>query len=288
MAQHIALYGKGGVGKTTLALNIGAALAESGQKVLLISGDPKTEVATMLHTKQRGTTLQEILATGNKPALEDIVSYGFAGIGVIEVGDPLALSECATSALKRAFSLFRYLHIFDELQPDQVIYDIPGDTCCTTSIDPDGMSRTIRSFIVTSAELKSLHAANSYLRMMEQQQQTSSGVGIIANAVNGPFEEAMITDFAKQLNARVISTVPRSLVVRQCEMYEKTVIEAAPLSNLAFYYRRLAQQLSDPAVMGKLSTPRSMLHETIKLWAKEWGDRINELEFGIIQDGAGI
>jgi nitrogenase iron protein NifH len=289
MTQHIAFYGKGGVGKSTLATNLGSAMAEAGQRVLLIGCDPKADTGILLHSEETVRPILDMAASGESPTLTDIVKYGFGGIACIEVGDAMAIGECASYGINRAFTILQELRVFDELQPDCVLYDIPGETGCSGFSSPILNSLIQQAFVVTSADLMSLYAANSFFRLLERKcgSRAVSG-GLIANGLTGSFEESLVTDFARQLNTRVAGAIPRSLVVRQCELYGKTVIEAAPLSNLAYSYRRLAHHLINSPPTGEQSAPQPLLPVDLKRWAKKWGDRIGELEFGIIQDGAGI
>ena len=113
--------------------------------------------------------------------------------------------------------------------------------------------------------------------------------GLILNSITSSFEEAFVNDFAFHTNARTIGKVPRSLVVRQCELYGNTVIEAKPQSNQSYYYRRLANQIVDSAgTIYSGNLPQPMSAERLRAWSLEWADRIYALENGLVTDGAAI
>lgn len=289
MAKHIAVYGKGGVGKSTLAANLSAALAELDKGVVLVGCDPKCDSANLLHTEKQRPSIMELVASGNRPTLDSLVTPGFRGIASIEVGDPFLTGECASKGVSRAFEILRELDAFDRLDPDLVLYDIPGDQGCaaftTLAVNPS----VRQAFVVTSSDFMSLYAANNIFRMIGRLRDGNPIAGaLIANGLNGPFEESLIDDFARQVNSRVIGAIPRSQVVKQCELYGKTVIEAAPLSNHAYVYRRLARHITDDSLIADLPVPSPLPPNDLKTWARSWGDRIYELENGIIRDGGGI
>ena len=289
MAHHIAIYGKGGVGKTTLASNLSAAFAETGRKVVLVGCDPKCDSATLLLSGEAPPSVIELIASGERISIGKAVVKGYRGIACIELGDPFHTGECASREIGRASELLRELDVFGQLAPDLVLYDLPGDAGCFGLSNPVGISPVQQTLVVTSADVMSLYTANSFFMMLGRQRDGIRIPGaLIANGLNGPFEESLVDDFARQVNSRVIGAIARSLVVKQCELYGKTVIEAAPLSNLAYGYRRLARHIIDENVISSLPAPIPLKPEDLKTWARSWGDRIHELEHGIIRDGAGI
>jgi nitrogenase subunit NifH len=113
--------------------------------------------------------------------------------------------------------------------------------------------------------------------------------GLILNSITSSFEEAFVNDFAFHTNARAIGKVPRSLVVRQCELYGQTVIESRPQSNQSYYYRRLANQVVDATgTLYSGNMPQPMSAERLRAWSLEWADRIYALENGLVTDGGSI
>lgn len=287
MTEQIAIYGKGGTGKTTLAANLSAALAETGKRVLLVGCDLKVDTGTLIHGQEQVQTLFDCLRNGEVPSINDIVVHGFRDIACVEVGDSLAEDECATKSIGRALELLRKLDLIRQLQPDYVVYDIPGEIGCTAITSYLNFLALQRTFIVTSGDLMSFYSANSFIRSVARQSGVTSTC-IIGNALAGSFEESFVDDFASQVNARVAGLIPRSLVVRHSELYGKTVIELSPDSTQGRLYRRLAQQIITDRGHLLDGVPKPLSITALRKWARGWGDRLGELEFGIIQDGAGI
>jgi nitrogenase iron protein NifH len=287
MTEQIAIYGKGGVGKTTLAANLSAALAEMGKRVLLVGCDLKADAGTLIHGSEQIPTLFDYLHRGEVPHIDDIVVHGYRGVACVEVGDSLAEDECATKSMGRALELLRKLDLVRHLQSDYVVYDIPGEIGCSAIAVHLNALALQRTFIVTSGDLMSFYAANSFIRSVVRQSGMTS-TAIIGNALTGSFEESFVDDFARQVHAQVAGLIPRSLVVRHSELYGKTVIELSPDSTQARLYRRLAQQIIADRTHLLDGVPKSLSVTALRKWARGWGDRLGELEFGIIQDGAGI
>lgn len=211
MTQHIAFFGREGVGKTTLVANISAALVEAG------------------FTMKSDYVLHEISGDNSPAALHEVMSE---------------IAIC-------------------------------------------------RLFVVTSADLKALQAANDAFTFLEQfndERITPIPMGgLILNDIASSFEEAFVTDFAYHANARIIGKVPRSLVVRQCELYGSTLIESRPQSNQSYYYRRLANQVVDATgALYSGNLPQPMSAERLRAWSLEWADRMYALENGLVTDGAAI
>ena len=287
MTDHIAIYGKGGAGKTTLAANLAAALAEAGKRILLIGCDPKSDTGTLVHGAHSVPTLLEHLSAGKTPDLPDIMVAGYRGIACIEVGDAIAEEECASRRVGNALELLAELRIVQRLDPDCVLYDMPGTIGCSGIARHVFASNRQRNLIVATGDLMSFYAANSFIRHMAGQT-GATNVSIVGNRLAGSFEESFVTDFARRVNVRVAALVPRSLVLRHSELYGKTVIESAPHSGHAQAYRKLARQIieEEPALPG--APAHHLSPSELRSWAREWGDRLGELEFGILKDGAGI
>jgi len=149
-----------------------------------------------------------------------------------------------------------------------------------------------RVFAVTTADFMSLKAVNLILAKLERLADNRVPVpfgGLLPNGIASSFEESFIADFATHTGTHILGRIPRSLVVRQCELYGKTVIEASPLSTQSYFYRRLANQLVDESLtLTVKQPPRSLSQEQLQLWAREWADRLFALENGLVSDGAAI
>lgn len=292
MTKFIALYGKGGVGKTTLATNLGAALIEAGFTVLLMGCDPKGDSSALLNNGQPFPDVLGQIRTRKSITLDSAVYKGFKGIKCIELGNPFQAGTCASLEIARAFEELQRIRLFEETAADFVIYDVTGDNSCTELLGPIRQSGLDRLFVVTSADFMSLHAANSIFNLMERLDNSQTPLplgGLIPNNITSSFEDSFISDFATHTKSKTFGRIPRSLMVRQCELFGKTIIEAAPLSNQAYFYRRLANQLVDAVQQRRGSPlPRAMQPEQLRSWAREWGERIFALENGLVSDGAAI
>ena len=286
MTQHIALYGTGGVGKTTLAANVSAALVESGFSVMLVGCNLDGDSCSLLHGGFSMPTMPDQLRTAPDTALEEFVHTGFKGIRSVELGRTFAEMTQALTELKR-------MQAFEQINSDFVLYDISGDSLCTTLRAVIQQVNIARLFVATTADVKSLQAANGAFDFLAQMNGESPHPlpmgGLILNCISNSFEEAFVNDFAYHSNARTIGKVPRSQVVRQCELYGKTVIESKPQSNQSYYYRRLANHIIDATgtiFSGNFPQPLSV--ERLRAWSLEWADRIYALENGLVSDGAAI
>jgi nitrogenase iron protein NifH len=290
MTEHIALYGKGGVGKSTLTSNLSAALAEAGFSVLQVGCDPKGDSCSLLNNGVPVPTLFELLREQGDISVDTIAHRGFKGITCVELGDPFDSGRCGSAEITRALEHLKRIGLFEAVAPDFVLYDISGDSACSSFYTPIQKLGVNRVFVVTTADFMSLHAANAIFRMLERYGESNVPVpvgGLIPNSINSSFEESFIADFAAQTRTWTLGRIPRSLMVRQCELYGKTVIEAAPLSNQSYFYRRLANQIVDEA-HSRASASVPLPPEELRVWARKWGDRIYALENGLVTDGAAI
>jgi nitrogenase iron protein NifH len=293
MTHHIAIYGKGGVGKTTLATNISASMIEAGFSVLLVGCDSKCDSAALLNGGFPVPNVLDQIRSKSTTTAASIVYQGFKGISCVELGDPGYAGICTSAEVSLAIKELKRLHIFELLNPDFVLYDISGDSSNAVLHAVIRQIKLTRICVVTTADFKSLQAANDTFAFLEQYNGEQSLPipmgGLILNSISSSFEESFVKDFAFHTNARTIGKVPRSLVVRQCELYGKTVIEAKPQSNQSYYYRRLANQIVDSvATIYSGNLPRSMSAERLRAWSLEWADRIYALENGLVTDGASI
>lgn len=224
--KEIAVYGKGGIGKSTLTGNISAALSLSGKKVLQIGCDPKHDsTRLLLGGKEITTVLDYIRSTGpNDYCKADILFEGFRNIGCIEAGGPKPGVGCAGRGIITVFEILEQFKI--KQQYDIIIYDVLGDVVCGGFAVPIRREYADTIFLVTSGEYMSLYAANNILRGVKNYDGEKCRVaGILYNKRNLEGEDERVMAFAKAVNLPICATFPRSDDFAKAERLNHTVVE---------------------------------------------------------------
>lgn len=285
--KHIAIYGKGGIGKSTTTSNISAALAEAGYRVIQIGCDPKSDSTNTLRDGKYLPTVLDSLRDQSNVKLEDISSVGFGGVLCIEAGGPVPGVGCAGRGINAAVSLLQELNLFEEFQPDYVLYDVLGDVVCGGFAVPIREGITDRVFVVSSSDFMAIYAANNLFKAITKYAPTGGALlgGIIGNGLSAAYSQAIIDDFAGRTGTKVVGYIPRSLVVSQSELYGQTVIEAAPQSTHAGLYRDLARYIAETDEIG---IPKPLNAVDLRAWAREWGDRVFDVKTSVVRQGEGI
>ncbi|BDG59292.1 nitrogenase subunit nifH [Caldinitratiruptor microaerophilus] len=241
--RKIAIYGKGGIGKSTTAANLAAALAEQGLRVMQVGCDPKAD-STLYLTGRRLRTVLDLLKEKRALTLPDIVHEGFRGVLCVEAGGPTPGLGCAGRGIITAFEQLDALQAFAVYRPDVVLYDVLGDVVCGGFAMPIRAGYAREVFIVTSGERMALYAAYNIAQAVQQFRGRGYArlAGVILNRRGIPDEERIVAEVARDdLGTEVLATIPRDPVVQACEERGVTVIEGAPDSALAGIYRNLAQ-----------------------------------------------
>lgn len=287
IGKHIAIYGKGGIGKSTTTSNISAALAEAGYKVIQIGCDPKSDSTNTLRGNNYLPTVLDSMREGKKVHLSDISASGYGGVLCIESGGPVPGVGCAGRGINAAVNLLQDLNLFEEYKPDYVLYDVLGDVVCGGFAVPIRDGITDRAYVVSSSDFMAIYAANNLFKAISKYAPSGGAKlgGIIANGLTAGYSKAIVDDFTSKTGTKTVGYVPRSLVVSQSELFGKTVIEANPKSQHADIYRELAKYI---ARSEDLVVPNPLGVSELRDWAREWGDKIYDTETGVVQDSLGI
>lgn len=239
---RIAIYGKGGIGKSTTASNVSACFAEMGKRVMQIGCDPKADSTSTLTGGPVLTVLDAIRAHGQNVTLDMLVTKGALGVRCVEAGGPTPGVGCAGRGIITAFETLERLQAFETYKPDIVLYDVLGDVVCGGFAMPirDGYARDV--FIVSSGEKMALYAAGNIALAIDHFKDRGYArcAGLILNARNVEDEEAKVRKLADDIETRVIGIIPRDGAVQRAEAMGKTVVEAFPESPMAGSYRALA------------------------------------------------
>jgi len=259
--RQCAIYGKGGIGKSTTTQNLVAALAEAGKKVMIVGCDPKADSTRLiLHSKAQTTVMHLAAEAGSVEdlELEDVLSVGFGGVKCVESGGPEPGVGCAGRGVITAINFLEENGAYDDV--DYVSYDVLGDVVCGGFAMPIRENKAQEIYIVMSGEMMALYAANNIAKGILKYAH-SGGVrlgGLICNERQTDKELELAEALAARLNTKLIHFVPRDNIVQHAELRRQTVIEYAPDSQQAAEYRELARKIHENSGKGTIPTPITM------------------------------
>jgi nitrogenase iron protein NifH len=270
--RQVAIYGKGGIGKSTTTQNLTAGLVQLGKKVMVVGCDPKADsTRLLLGGLAQKTVLDTIREEGDSVSLPCILKEGYGGTRCVESGGPEPGVGCAGRGIITSIGLLERLGAYTE-DLDYVFYDVLGDVVCGGFAMPIREGKAKEIYIVASGEMMALYAANNIAKGI-QKYARKGGVrlgGVICNSRNVDRELDLLRAFAKELGTQLIYFVPRDNIVQHAEIRKQTVIQYKPDSAQAQEYRNLAEAVENNTLF-TIPTPMSQ-------------DRLEEIlvEFGLM------
>ena len=247
--RKVAIYGKGGIGKSTTTQNTVAGLAEAGNKVMVVGCDPKADsTRLLLGGLAQKTVLDTLREEGEDVELDDVIKEGFGATRCVESGGPEPGVGCAGRGIITSINLLEQLGAYEEeLGIDYVFYDVLGDVVCGGFAMPIREGKAEEIYIVVSGEMMAMYAANNICKGIVKFAD-AGGVrlgGLICNSRKCDNELELITELANRLGTQMIHFVPRDNIVQHAELNRKTVIDFAPESGQADEYRSLAKKIAE-------------------------------------------
>lgn len=239
----IAIYGKGGIGKSTTVSNLAAAWAKKGLKVMQIGCDPKADSTMSLRGGEpMATVLDLVRERKNDFTLADMVCEGDNGVICVEAGGPTPGMGCAGRGIISALDKLKEKGAYETYQPDVILYDVLGDVVCGGFSMPMRGGYADKVFIITSGENMSIHAAANIAMAVEnfKSRGYASLGGLILNRRDVKREEEKVAELADDVHTKIIGTLDRDEIVQDAEELHKTVIDAYPESEMAKQYLKLA------------------------------------------------
>ncbi len=274
--RQCAIYGKGGIGKSTTTQNLVAALAEAGKKVMIVGCDPKADsTRLMLHAKAQNTIMHLAADAGSVEdlELEDVLKVGYGEVKCVESGGPEPGVGCAGRGVITAINILEEEGAYDE-DLDFVFYDVLGDVVCGGFAMPIRENKAQEIYIVVSGEMMAMYAANNIAKGIVKYANSGSVrlAGLICNSRNTAREDELIEALAAKLGTQMIHFIPRDNEVQRAEIRRMTVIEYNPKAKQADEYRSLA---------GKVINNKNLVIPT-PITMDELEDLM--MEFGILEE----
>jgi len=247
--KKIAIYGKGGIGKSTTVSNVAVALAKEGYTVMQIGCDPKADSTLLLRGQGENikTVLDLIREKGNNFTLDEMAVKGECGVICVEAGGPTPGVGCAGRGIIAALDKLKEKGAYEVFKPDVVLYDVLGDVVCGGFSMPMRAGYADRIYIITSGENMAIHAAANIAMAVDNFKEKGYATlgGLILNRRDVKNEEEKVNELAGDFNTQVVGKLTRSETVLDAEELGKTVVEAFPDSSMAEEYRVLAKKLID-------------------------------------------
>ena len=227
--------------------NLAAAFAYLGKKVIQIGCDPKADsTLNLLGGKLLEPVMNYLREHDDDPqTIEEISRVGYGGVLCIETGGPTPGLGCAGRGIIATFDLLEDMGLFEQYEPDVVLYDVLGDVVCGGFAAPIREGYADQVLIVTSGEKMALYAANNINTAVKNFADRSYAKvkGIILNRRNVPGEEEKVRAFAAERGLAIVGDIPRSDDINRFEEEGKTVVEGNPELPISQVFIQLAQTL---------------------------------------------
>jgi nitrogenase iron protein NifH len=268
--RQVAIYGKGGIGKSTTTQNLNAGLGEMGKKIMIVGCDPKADSTRLiLGGLAQKTVLDTLREEGDDIDLDLVMREGFHQIRCVESGGPEPGVGCAGRGIITSIGLLERLGAYTE-DLDYVFYDVLGDVVCGGFAMPIREGKAQEIYIVCSGEMMALYAANNISKGIRKYANTG-GVrlgGLICNSRNVDGEADLVSSVASELGTQMIYFVPRDNMVQRAEIHKQTVIQYDPESQQASEYRNLAERIDGNDMF---VVPKPMSQEKLETLLMEHG-----------------
>lgn len=268
--RQLAIYGKGGIGKSTTTQNLTAGLAEMGKQIMIVGCDPKADSTRLvLGGLAQRTVLDTLREEGDDIDLDQIMKTGYGNIRGVESGGPEPGVGCAGRGIITSINLLEQLGAYtDDL--DYVFYDVLGDVVCGGFAMPIREGKAQEIYIVCSGEMMALYAANNISKGILKYASTG-GVrlgGLICNSRKVDGEQGLVEAVAAKIGTQMIHFVPRDNAVQRAEINKKTVIDYSPQEPQADEYRQLARKVDENQM---LIVPKPMKIDELEAILMEHG-----------------
>lgn len=239
---RIAYYGKGGIGKSTVAANISGILGAMGKKVLHIGCDPKAD-STRLLAKEEIEDVLSKLKNGDIKDYKGFVYEGKHGVHLVEVGGPIAGIGCAGLGITTALEMLTDLGVY-EMDWDVIAYDVLGDVVCGGFAVPIKKHFVDVVQLVTSSNYMSIYAANNIMKCVEMSQSKKSPIELhlVGNHISSPQDEEILQKFCDRTKVETFFHLAESDLVKQADYLNQLLIDFAPQSQECKELQKIAEE----------------------------------------------